>query len=361
MRKLFVFLGVALTAIGSAVRAQEVDSIAPLQMSSWGDAKESEIADYIPEISLDSRFGYSHDFSEDFGRFGGNGLFLDINGKITPNLYYSLNHRIANFDGGDGLGFDNTNWLTLTYENDYFFVTAGKEDVKVGSFEYDAYDLDCYWEMNSQFWNNVSPWQWGLSAGWYPVEGQTILAQACNSPFSTVAIGNLFAYALGWKGEWDFYESYWTANLWQYDKGKYVKALNLGNRFYAGDFTFDLDFATRCRSFRDAFSRDLTLAFVPSYEWDWGRAFVKVGWERVSEATYACPLENWEEDMFNGDNIFYGAGAEFFPFKSYKDVRLHAIWASNSHLTGGHYLNIGLTWKFSLTDAGKYLFNKLKK
>ena len=352
MRRFFVFLGVVLTTIGSAVRAQEVDSMAPLQMSSWGDANSSEIVDYIPDISLDTRFGYSHDFAESAGRFGGDGLFLDVNGQLAPNLYYSLNHRLASFEGGDELGFGNTNWLTLTYENDYFYITAGKEDVKVGSFEYDEYDLNCYWEMNSLFWNNISPWQWGASAGWYPADGQTILFQFSNSPFSSLEAPNLFAYALAWRGEWDCYESYWSTNLWQYESGKYVKALNLGNRFYAGDFRFDLDYATRFTDIKKAFSSDFSLMFSPSYEWEWGRAFGKIGWERVTEDNFGYE--------FTGDNLFYGAGLEIFPIKTCKDVRVHAIWASNSHLTGGHYINIGLTWSLSLTKAGKYLFNKAK-
>ena len=223
----------------------------------------------------------------------------------------------------------------------------------MGSFEYDAYDLDSYWEMNSLFWNSFSPWQWGVSAGWSPAEGQTLLLQCTNSPFSNNEIFNQFAYALAWRGEWDHYESYWTTNLWQFDKGQYVKALNLGNRFYFGDFRFDLEYATRTVEMNKAFTSDFTLQFSPSYEWEWGRAFGKIGWERVTEDNFGYE--------FNGDNIFYGAGAEFYPFKNYKDIRLHAIWASNTNLTAGHYLNIGLTWKMNLTDAGKKLFNKLKK
>ena len=359
MKKLSVFLGVAMTAIGSAVSAQEVDSTATMQMSSWGDAKECEITDYIPDISLDTRFGYSHDFMEHTGRFGGNGLILDINGNISPHFSYSLNHRLASFEGEDGQGFDNTNWLTLTYENDYIYVTAGKEDIKVGSFEYDAYDLDCYWEMNSQFWNNVSPWQWGLSAGWYPADGHTLIVQFCNSPFSSIEIFNKFAYALAWRGEWECYEPYWSMNLWEYERGRFVKALNLGNRFYAGNFTFDLDYSARCRDIRKAFVNDFTLMFSPAYEWEWGRAFAKVGWEKISEDTYIGLADPAEMD--SGHNLFYGVGAEFFPVKSYKDIRIHAMWASNSHLTCGHYLNIGLTWKLNLTQAGKYIFTKLKK
>ena len=341
MRKLSVFLGVALLAIGSAVSAQEADS-------------------YIPDVSLDTRFGYSHDFAEGTGRFGGNGLFLDINGRISPHFSYSLNHRIASFEGEDSFGFGNTNWLTLDYEHDYFYISAGKQDMKVGSLEYDMYDLDCYWEMNSQFWNNVSPWQWGILAGVYPSEGQTLMLQCTNSPYAHPEIFNLFAYALAWQGEWDCYDSYWSVNMWEYEKGGFVKSLNLGNRFYVGDFTIDLDYSTRCTSLKNAFTDDFTVTFMPAYEWQWGRAFAKVGYEKLSACTYVSPFENLEEPVLEGENIFYGAGVEFFPVKSNRDVRVHAIWASNSFLTEGHYLNIGLTWKLDLTGAAKSLFNKIR-
>ena len=337
MKRLFTFLLVVLTIGNTAIKAQDA---------------ENNCVDYIPEISLDTRFGYSHDFAEGAGRFGGNGLLLNIDGKISPNFSYSLNHCLATYEGGDALGFGNTNWLTLTYENDYFYITAGKEDIKVGSFEYDTYDLDSYGEMNSLFWNNCSPWQWGLSAGWYPADGQTLILQCTNSPFSTYEQFNLFAYALAWRGEWDHYESYWSTNLWQYETGGYLKSLNLGNRFYAGDFRFDLEYSTRTRGWRDAFKSDFTLMFSPSYEWDWGRAFAKVGWDKVTE--------DYLGHEFIGSNVFYGAGAEFFPLKDNKDIRLHAIWASNTHLTESHYINVGLTWKLDLTRAGKKLFNKIK-
>lgn len=337
MKRLFTFLVGILTVGTTSLMAQE--------------EPETKV-DYIPDISLDARFEYSHDIKENAGRFDGNGLNLSIDGQICPNLSYSLNHSIAKFDGANGLGFGNTNWLTLTYENDFLYVTAGKEDVKVGSFEYDTYDLDSYWEMNSQFWNNISPWQWGLSAGWYPAEGQTLLLQFTNSPLAE-KLFNQFAYALGWRGEWEHYESYWTVNMWEFEKGRYVKALNLGNRFYFGDFRFDLEYATRAVEMKKAFTSDFTLQFSPSYEWKWGRAFAKVGWERIAEDNFGYE--------FTGDNIFYGAGAEFYPFKNYRDIRLHAIWASNTELTASHYINVGLTWKMNLTSLGKKLFNKLKK
>ena len=338
MKRLFTFLLVVLTIGNTALKAQDADN---------------NCVDYIPEISLDTRFGYSHGFPEDAGRFGGDGFYLNIDGKISPNFSYSVSHCFAKPEGTDAPGFGNTNWLNLTYEHDNFYITAGKEDIKVGSFEYDAYDLDSYSEMNSLFWNTFSAWQWGLSAGVYPTEGQTFIVQCTNSPFSTYEKPNLFAYALAWRGEWEQYESYWSANLWEYADEEYVASLNLGNRFHAGNFKFDLDCSARTIELMDIFAWDLNADFTASYEWDWGRAFGKVGCERVTTDIL--------EYGWNGKNVFYGLGAEFFPIKDNKDVRFHAIWASNTHLTKSHYINLGLTWKINMTRAGKKLFNKLKK
>ena len=353
MRKLFVFLGVVTMTIGSALRAQEVDSTAPLQKSSWGDAVQCGISDYIPDIRLDARGGYNQDFTNKAGRFFGDGLYLNIDGRISPHFSYSFNHRIANSEGFDSPGFGNTNWLLLTYETEHFSVSAGKDAIFVGSFEYDAYDLDSYGNMNTMFWNSFSPWQWGVSAAWYPSESQTLALQCLNSPYSDYETGNLFAYALAWKGEWDFYESYWTANLWQYDKGKYVKALNFGNRFHIGDFQIDLEYMTRASQVGGLFKDDFAAIISPSYEWNWGRAFAKYGWEKVNVDVIGYD--------FTGTNMVYGLGIEFFPLKECKDIRFHAAWMSNTNYTGCSFLDIGLTWKLNLTEAGKRLFNKCQK
>ena len=171
MKRFFVFLGVVLATIGSAVRAQEVDSIAPLQMSSWGDAKK-EVSDYIPDISLHTRMGYEHDFSERVGRFDGNGLYLGIDGKISPHFTYSFYHCIASSDDDGIFGFGKTQWLNVAYEHDWFSIKAGKDNVFVGSFEYDGYDIDNYYFMNSSFWNTFDCWQWGVSAAFYPDDDQ---------------------------------------------------------------------------------------------------------------------------------------------------------------------------------------------
>ena len=281
----------------------------------------------------------------------GDGLYLDINGYISPHFSYSFNHRIASTYYEDNAGFEGTNWLTLTYETDNFAFTAGKDALLVGSFEYDAYDLDTYYDMNSAFYNEFDCWQWGASAAWYPAEDHEVLIQVANSPFADYE--DYFAYALGWRGVWDFYESYWTANLWQYDAGRFVKALSFGNRFYAGDFTFDLEYMTFSNQVKDICRNNHTIIFAPSYEWSFGRAFAKCGWEVINEDALGYD--------FTGSNLFYGAGVEFFPLKDNRDIRLHAAWMSDSNNMCCHILDIGITWKMNLTKAGKRLFNGLKK
>ena len=231
-------------------------------------------------------------------------------------------------------------------------IKAGKDGVLLGSFEYDAYDIDSYYFMNSSFWNAFDCWQWGASASFYPDDDHELTIQACNSPLSW-GEPNLFAYALGWRGEMDWYESYWTANMWQYDKGSYMKLLNFGNRFSFDDFSFDFEYMTRATDLKDLFARDFTLMIAPSYEFsDWGCIKGRFGWEK-------CGEDALMEYGYDGSYMFYGLAAEFFPIEDYEDLRIHASWGHGCNRS--HILNIGVTWKFSLTQTVKDIVSKCRK
>ena len=311
MKKFLVFLGIVLSTICSAVRAQEVD--------------------YIPDISLDMRGGYEQDFSGGAGRFFGDGLYLNVDGIISSSLSYSFNHRLASSYYEDNSGFNGTNWLTLTYETGDFAFTAGKDGLLFGSFEYDAYDLDSYYDMNSAFYNEFDCWQWGVSAAWYPAEDHEFLLQVASSPLSDENV----SIAAGWRGSWEGFESYWTANLWGKDRGM-IPAVALGNRFTFGNLTVDLDLSAR---FGDTYLSGAAAILAPSYQiGEWGRAFTKIGIDR--------------------DNTFFGCGLEYFPLKENKSIRLHAAYTCNDY-TVGNMINIGLTWKLNVTQTIKNIFTKL--
>ena len=90
MKSHLTFLGAMFLIAGSAV-AQEVNSSAQMQKSSSGeDVSANEIVDYTPSISLDSRFGFNGIVSGGAAGFGGDGLYLNVDGKISKHFSYSL-------------------------------------------------------------------------------------------------------------------------------------------------------------------------------------------------------------------------------------------------------------------------------
>lgn len=380
MKRLFTFLGTIAMMVGSAL-AQEVNSSVPMQTPAFGeDEKSQQSVDYTPQISLDSRFGYDRIVSNGTAGFGGDGLYLNVDGKISKNFSYSLCQRFFSANGEDSSVFDNTDWLTLTYDVGQFSFTAGKDVVAVGSCEYDAYDIDSYFDMNSMFYNSFCCYQWGVKAMWTaPSETSSVAFQVTNSPFSFAPKQeNIYAYNLAWYGEWDYYSSIWSANMFEYAPGKFVKCLAVGNMFYFGDLSIGIDCIMRGAKFKSVGDDEITINFMPSYEiGDRFRLFGKIGWERSGDD---LPYDFWGEYLTSEDMIlaneenqatlpmfiipgkdywFYGAGLEYFPLKENKSVRLHAVWTSNNY-TNRHSINIGLTWKFDLVNAFKYVASKIK-
>ena len=379
MKRLFTFLGTMVFVVGSAI-AQEVNSSVPLSEPSFGeDGNAQQVVDYTPLISIDSRFGYDRVVSGGPAGFGGDGLYLNIDGKISKNLSYSLCQRFFSSQGDDDSAFDNTDWLTLSYEVGSFSFTAGKDVVMVGSFEYDAYDIDSYFDMNSMFYNTFGCYQWGVKAAWTPSEERSIALQVTNSPFSFYPReDNLYAYNLAWSDGWDCYSSLWSVNMFEYEHGKFVKCIALGNMFYIGNLSLGLDCIALDANLKDRVDDQLTINFMPSYEFgNKFRLFGKLGWERVGEdLPYDFTGEYLSaEDMAlaNEENIytlpaflvagqdywFYGAGLEYFPIKDNDSVRLHAVWASNN-FTNRHSINVGSTWKFDVVGAINHVVNRRK-
>ena len=374
MKRLFTFLGTIAFMVGSAI-AQEVNSSVPLSEPSFGeDGNAQQVVDFTPQISIDSRFGYDRVVPGGPAGFGGDGVYLNIDGKIAKNFSYSLCQRFFSAHGEDDSVFDNTDWLTLSYDVGQFSFTAGKDIVMLGSYEYDAYDIDSYFDMNSMFYNSFGCYQWGAKVAWAPSDNGSLAFQVTNSPFSVYPKeDNLYAYNLAWSDDYDFYTSIWSVNMFEYMPGKFVKCLALGNMFYIGNLSLGLDCITLDTNLKDRKNDQFVINFMPSYEFgNRFRLFGKLGWECVGEDV---PYDFWGEYLSademilaNEENIytlpaflvagkdywFYGAGLEYFPLKENDSVRLHAVWASNNY-TNRHSINIGLTWKFDVVGAIKHI------
>ena len=381
MKKLLTFLVAMFVMAGSTISSQEVNSSATLSggASSAEDVTMENVVNGAPQITLDTRFGYEHHSSGRKGGFGGDGFLLNVDGKIGK-FSYSLNHSLSSPVGDDATIFDATRWLTLSYELGNFTFTAGKDALMVGSFEYDAYELDCYYEMGSMFNYNINSWLWGVSAMWTNNAETTSFAfQAANSPFAFAPKeDNLHAYSLAWYGMWEKYQSIWSVNMMEYESGKFVKMLALGNMFYFGDFELMLDYVARTADLSDGLGKDYTLTVQPAYNFGKSlRLFGRLGVEKTDDDVpydflgEYLPVE--DKMLANEENecvmpayiadgkeyIYYGAGLEYFPMKENKNVRLHAVWASNNY-TKRNMFNVGLTWKFDVVGAVKFLAGEAK-
>ena len=376
MKKLFTFLGVILAMAGSATRAQEVYSSAPLQTSvSTTDATLEDGEDWIPSISLDSRFGYDRVVRGDAAGFGGDGFYLYIDGKLSKNFSYSLCQRLFSAHGEDDSVFDNTDWLTLSYHLGNFTFTAGKDSMLIGSYEIETDDIDSYFDLNSMFYNSIDTYQWGASVWWSSKSDRSSIAfQMTNSPFAySPKQDNLYAYNLAMMSGGDHYESIWTINLIEYAPGKYLNMLALGQTFYFGNFSLGLDCIERSDSWSGD-HKDFTFSLMPAVTLadEKVRLFGKFGWESCEDdLSYDFMGEYLSRDemitaneecgttlpafVIGGeDYIFYGAGVEYYPIES---VRLHAVWGSNNY-TKRHTINVGATWRFDITNAIKRIAGK---
>ena len=208
----------------------------------------------------------------------------------------------------------------------------------------------------------------GVKVAWMPSDEGLIALQITNSPFSLYPReDNLYAYNLAWSDSWNWYSSIWSVNMFEYQPGKYVKCIALGNMFYIGNFSLGLDCIALDTNLKDKVDDQLTINFMPSYEFEKVRIFGKLGWE---QCTGELPYDLWGEYLTTEDMIatndetlttlpaflipgedywYYGAGVEYYPVES---VRLHAVWASNNY-TSHHTINIGATWRFNITNAIK--------
>ena len=144
----------------------------------------------VPRVDLDP--SYDGDWYFDLGSTS---LYTLFEGNLTKNLSFSVcNHWFAfSTDIEDAADLyrntwrsDNCNWVdwaNLTYKMGNFFLSAGKDYMRIANFEIEEYDYDSHWQMNSFLWNNFQVYQWGGRLGWQNEdEDLTISLQVTTDP-----------------------------------------------------------------------------------------------------------------------------------------------------------------------------------
>lgn len=317
-------------------------------------------------LSLEARGDYQREYVKDKAvkdncGFKGQFLNLKVSGNIGEYFDYSFRQRLNNTNFNSNF-FDATDWLYIDFHPlKQATLSAGKQVVAIGGYEYDRAPIDLY--FNSEFWNMVPCYDWGVSASYtFNNNRDNILFQFCESPFRTFYKHvDMYAYNLLWAGRHGMWSSLWSVNLMEWAQGKFINYIALGNRFdFTSKLALELDFMNRASSHQRFLCKNFSimgeLQYMPSSK-------VKV----FAKATYDVNNSGNSSDLLVHDGTDLtrvGAGVEYYPLSSY-DIRIHAVgsycWGHNTNNDGMNvdnltYVTVGITWKMPILP-----WNKLKK
>lgn len=293
--------------------------------------------------------------------FQGKFLNFQMDGYLMPSVSYHYRQRInAGNMGFSTTFFEGTDWMFLEWNfTKHLSVSAGKEVVAIGGWEYDLAPINMYYW--SEFWNNVNCYEMGASLH-YRTERSHLQLQVTNSPYITKNMANLYAYNLIWYGDFGWFKPIWSTNLIECEKGKFIHYLALGNKFDFGKSYLYIDFMNRANDRQDHFffqdytviveaKREVTerLNFFAKGGWDWHE---RNEYKAEGYVIGVTPPDPYDWDLYvpaGTDYRYAGLGGEYYPLIGKNTIRLHAFALMkmyNEQLS--FQANLGLTWKLGI-------------
>lgn len=310
----------------------------------------------VEHLSVEARGDYQRDYVDGSGRddasgFSGRYLNVKMNGQIADRLTYSYRQRLnkASLDAGF---FDATDWLHLDYQpTDQWTLSAGKQVVDIGGYEYDRAPIDLY--FCSEFWNNVPCYAWGASVAYQLTATDKLRFQVCESPYRQLpsfSHEDLYSYNLMWYGSHGPWSTMWSVNMMERTDGHYISYIALGNELRLSDrLRLELDLMNRAADHQTFFLRDCSvigeLSYRPTTKWN---IYAKASYDVNRTHTAADQLV-----MAGTELTRVGGGLEFFPLGDSR-VRLHANYCysfgTNANPAGTmldrqSLVDVGLTWR----------------
>ncbi len=315
----------------------------------------------LDNLQLNTRADFTVDYhpghdtvapSWDHG-FAGKYLVVALDGTIGSKFSYHLRQRInaPNISFANTF-FQGTDWAYLNWNfTDNLFLSAGKQVVAIGGWEYDTNPIDIYY--GTEFWNTVCCYAVGASLNFKDNSGKNhVLFQVCNSPFISQAMQSIYAYNLMWYGNFEHFKTTYSVNMIEYEQGKFINYISLGNKLQFNGVEMYLDVTNRA-SFKQEhfFGQDITAIFGIGVDigpkWI---VFAKAGYD-YNQAQLPS-TEAYDQYVVPGKKVdFESLGFEFYPLSD-RSLRLH-LCGSHTSVDGESKFqgNIGLTWKVDLLHA----------
>ncbi len=317
----------------------------------------------------------SVEHGEDAYGFAGKYFNIHVGGNIGKKVSYYFRQRVV-ANPGSVRFFDNTDFLYINYAiNPNWSLRFGKEALAVGGFEYDAAPIDVL--FCSYYWDNFYCFQLAASGAYHTRDGNhSIVAQVGASPYlhyGSFYQNSLMSYNLMWSGKFGPFQTLYSINMFERERGKFMNYIALGNklRFKKWDLYVDLiHHATHLGQLMRNFA---VISCANVYFNDYVNLFVKAGYEQNFDRDeilhYRNTEELWDCLAIPGQQYFFGGlGVEIRP-RACPDIRIHAFAAdfctrdyaqpiaanlSDIDVPTRHGLtaNVGLTWNINFL---KYL------
>ncbi len=327
--------------------------------------------DEMLNIMLDTRFDLNAaipDGELDDVSFRGQTLRVWFSGEIVPGVRYRVRQRFnktQNPSERDNLaGATDHAWIAFDVSKNWT-ITAGKQAVQLGTFEYDYNGADVY--LGTMVANDFDDYQVGVEAAW-KFSGQTLHFQVFNVDSEQFSAPDYRKKAMGgavmWQGSLfnEILKTRWGYSAFQHTKTKFYHWLTAGIQLNAGGFKTELDYYLGDRTMDYSatvgpeaadprFVRDRSASLNIEHTFGKWRPFVKAVWSERYDKTHAS-------EVYETAGI--QAVAEYYPFhrEQLKDLRFHAAWMySRTGFRGpfagleaknSHTILVGMRWLFKV-------------
>ncbi|NDW09623.1 porin [Dysgonomonas sp. 520] len=358
MKKIYILLGALFLSISAFAQHKESQNI--LDKLLWDDKMLNIMLDTRVDFQTSIKNG---DFDE--ATFKGQTFKIWLAGEIIPGIRYRVRHRLNKPQTPLREGYSGATdqaWLAFDIGKDWT-ITAGKQSVQFGTFEYDYNPADIY--QPTMAFDDLDAYKTGVNVA-YRFAGQTMNLQVVNSDAPQFASEKYKNKALAVNVLWEgnlldgMVKTRWGYGAFQHSKKKFYNWLTAGTQLNIGKFTTELDYYLGNRNMDYSsvvevadlgtrYVRDQSLSLNLKYDFGKWKPFVKGTWNQRHD-------KDFDNNAYETKGI--QAVVEFYPFTNnlVKDLRFHAAYAyGNTDFLGNfsskgnvdtHTFLVGTRWLF---------------
>ena len=291
----------------------------------------------VKKLDFEARFAWNgqwndNKINDDKTGFKGQFIQMSFNAQIVKGLEFQYQQRFNR--NTDETFWDATDNLRLNWQiNKKWDISAGKQCVLIGGYEYDYAPIDNY--QYSEFCNQIACYQLGFSAGFRPSKNDYLQFQVVNSPLREWAGNNSYAMNLFWSGKHGCWSALWSFNLLEHQHRKWMTYFVLGNRFEFGKWHLHVDYMNRANAHQTYLFDDCSVMTELGVK---AHPALKL----LARYTYDVNHSGNQADnlVVNGTEIHATMlGLEAEPIKNYRDwCRIFGIvgysWGTNANPNG---------------------------